>query len=209
MLCLHCKSYQSATKPGQAGNYCQAGIECDQWPCKSAKMCVAERKKCLFRGICSSVLGWAAAVRARVHPLIAAPILQTQLLFVLLLPAGQNRDAAVHDWVGDLSLGAKWMTEMKAANTIHCLGPEMAALFHVELLPYPYNPFPAAHTPWISAGLPPLAVSQVPKNSCRGFICTWQRQIPWGDSGAMPQQHPPCAEVQTHPELGVFISGCG
>lgn len=43
--CLHCKSYHSATKPGQAGNYClgcEAGIECDQWPCKVLR-CVSEK----------------------------------------------------------------------------------------------------------------------------------------------------------------------
>lgn len=36
------------------------------------------------------------------------------------------------------------MTKMNAENTIHCLPPEMPALFHVELLAYRYNPFPAA-----------------------------------------------------------------
>lgn len=46
--------------------------------------------------------------------------------------------------VGDLSLGAKCMTEMNTENTIHCLPPEMPALFRAELLAYRYNPFSAA-----------------------------------------------------------------
>lgn len=132
--------------------------------------CVWQSKR-LFRGICSSVLGRAAAVRAVSQSpwpsLIAAPFLPTQLLFVLLLLAGQDRDAAVHDWVGDLSLGAKWMTKMKAENTIHCLGPEMPALFHVELLPYRYNPFPAAHG--FQPGSLPLHSGRCLRNSCPGI----------------------------------------
>lgn len=72
----------------------------------------------------------------------------------------------MHDWVGDLSLGAKWMTKMKAENTIHCLGPEMPALFHVELLPYRYNPFPAAHGFQLSSL--PWRSGRCLKNSCQG-----------------------------------------
>lgn len=72
----------------------------------------------------------------------------------------------MHDWVGDLSLGAKWMTKMKAENTIHCLGPEMPALFHVELLPYRYNPFPAAHG--FQPGSLPWRSGRCLKNSCQG-----------------------------------------
>lgn len=108
----------------------------------------------------------------------------------------------MHDWVGDLSLGANCRAEMNTENTIHCLGPEMAALFHVELLAYPYNPFPAE--PGFLHCAPALALSQIPKNSCQGFVCTWQRRMQWGDIGARP----PCAECSQFganpPRTGCF-----
>lgn len=136
---MHCKSYHSARKPGRAGSYCwrcKMGIECDQWLCKvlgcvSGKMLARKGFKQCPGMDCSSVT---EAIKQSTFPsMTAAQFLPTQLLFVLLLLAGQNRDTAVHGWVGDLSLNAKWMTKMNTENTIHCRLSEIPALFHVEL----------------------------------------------------------------------------
>lgn len=90
----------------------------------------------------------------------ATRVLPTQLLFVLLLLASSNSDAAAPGWVGDLSPGAKRMTEtLSTENTTHCLGAEMPALFHVELLAYPLTP--AMPRRGLNPVVPALSLTQV------------------------------------------------
>lgn len=94
----------------------------------------------------------------------------------------------MHDWVGDLSLNAKWMTKMNTENTIHCLLPEMPALFHVELPDYRHNPFDAAPRFKLCSPCPIINLNFVKiVVSYKGLFCPWQvaDEAGW-QGGAMP-----------------------
>lgn len=80
---------------------------------QSAKMC--GRENAYSEGFAVSWAGVRQRELRAVSTPIAAPFLPTQLLFVCLSLL-ENRDAAVHGWVGDLSLGANCRAEMKAEN---------------------------------------------------------------------------------------------